>query len=125
MPDGDESMMYGVGAEGNITGVGEAVTGAGGAATGVDGAVIGEAGAGTMTVGEDVGTVDCDCRVGSARVRDAVTASVAVATIILATVVTAAPAVATLLLLGTAVSVVVKMRFVQTAPTISSHAARR
>ena len=55
MPDGGDSLTYGVGAASDLIGVGGPVNGAGGATTGVDGAVtIGEAGAGAMTVGIDV-----------------------------------------------------------------------
>ena len=46
MPDGGDSLTYGVGAASDLTGVGGAVNGAGGAATGA-------AGAGAIT-GEDV-----------------------------------------------------------------------
>ena len=71
-------------------------------------------------------TVNCDCRVGSARVRVvAVTASVAVATIVAPTVVATAPTVATLLLLGATVGVVVKLHIMQTAPTASSHSQNK
>ena len=55
MPDGGDSLTYGVGAASDLIGVGRAVNGAGGAATGVDGAVTtGEAGAGAMTGGVHV-----------------------------------------------------------------------
>ena len=122
MPDGGDSLTYGVGAASDLIGVGGAVNGAGGAATGVDGAVTtGAAGAWTMTVDKDA--VGCDCRVGSARVRAvAVTASVGVAAVV---VVAAAVAVATLLLPGAAVGVAVKMGVMQAAPTDSFRTARR
>ena len=51
MPDGGNSITYGVGAASEVTGVGGGATGAGGAATG---AVTGATGAVTITVGEDV-----------------------------------------------------------------------
>ena len=54
MPDGGDSMTYGVEAAWEVTGVGGAVTGAGGAATVVDGELTGAAGAGVMNVGEYV-----------------------------------------------------------------------
>ena len=52
-------------------------------------------------------------------------ASVAVATVVIATVVATVVAVATLLLLGAAVGVVVKMGVMQTPPTDSSRTTRR
>ena len=54
MPDGGDSMAYGVRVASDITEVGGAVNRAGWATTGVDGEVTGEAGAGVMTVGEDI-----------------------------------------------------------------------
>ena len=54
MPDGGDSMTYGVGEAWEVTGVGGAVTGAGGAATRVDGAVTRVAGARARTVGKDL-----------------------------------------------------------------------
>ena len=53
------------------------------------------------------------------------TASVAIARVVVATVVPAAPTVTTLLLLGVAVGVVVKVRVMQTASTASYRAALR
>ena len=58
MPDGGDSLTYGVGAASDLIGVGETANGPGGVATGVDGtATSGEAGAGVMTVGVDVPSV--------------------------------------------------------------------
>ena len=55
MPDGGNSLTYGVGEASDPIRVDGAVNGAGGAATEVDGAVTsGEAGAGAMAVGVDV-----------------------------------------------------------------------
>ena len=54
MPDGGDSVTYGVGAAREVTGVGGGVTGAGGAATGVDGAVTRAVEVEAITVGEDV-----------------------------------------------------------------------
>ena len=53
------------------------------------------------------------------------TASVVVAIVVVATVEATSPTVATLLLLGAAVGVVVKVRVMQTAPTACSRATRR
>ena len=106
MPDGGDSMTYGVEVASNLTGVGGAVNGA----TRV----------GAMAVGEDVPLAVT----AVARVR-AIAAMASVTVVVIATVVVAAVAVATLLLLGAAVSVVVKVGVMQTAPIASSRAARR
>ena len=74
-----------------------------------------------MTVGEDVPLAVA--AVLTARVRAVtVMASVSVAAVVITVV---AAAVATLLLLGAAVSVVMNMGVMQTAPTASSRAAQR
>ena len=54
MPDGGDSMTYGVGAAWEVTGVGGGKTGAGGAATRVDRGVTRAAGTEAITVDEDV-----------------------------------------------------------------------
>ena len=124
MSDGGDPMTYSVGAAREVTGVGGGVTEASRRSSNRRRRGSNRSSRGKGDDFRRTCAVDCDCRVGSARVRAvAEMLSVTVAAVVVTTVVAAA--VATLLLLGAAVSVVVKMGAMQTAPTASSRDARR